>query len=408
MAHDRGAQIFRLLTIHNLIWSLAMSLAGGFVAAYLLHMGFSVPQTLCIYVVLLATRLALRLLLLPLIRRLGLKQSLLIGAAISACQFLPLINAERRIWLIAWIVIVSIGECIYWPIFHAATACFGGNGRRGRQIAARQMCNTTIGLAGPMAGALLLNRIGPAAEFGVASLLCLSALGPLLFIGQFDLGTIPTARASLSAADRVSLKAFAADGWMSAGGGIAWPIILFTSLGGSFAAFAWASSAASLAGSLAGLGCGVAIDRGHREQLLPIITTALLATIVLRASAGWLPWAALTANAMGAAAGGIYCPMLMSAIYDRARDSGSAYRFHLAIEAGWDVGAMAGCLAAALVVLTGVQASLAVLPSVLGVVMLRCCVRAGSQQPRATPLRGPAVQRPDDLRQLAEATAALQ
>src|SRR4051812_39111900 len=128
MACNREEQKFRLLTVHNMIWSVAMSLAGGFVAAYLLRMGFSVPQTLCIYGSLLGARLLVRVLALPVIRRIGLQRAFLLGAGISAFQFLPLVRADEPIWLIAWIALVSVGECVYWPIFHGANASLGGNG----------------------------------------------------------------------------------------------------------------------------------------------------------------------------------------------------------------------------------------------------------------------------------------
>ena len=72
---------------------------------------------------------------------------------------------------------------------------------------------------------------------------------------------------------------------------------------------------------------------------------------------------------------GVYTTVLMSLIYDRAKGSGAAYRFHFAMEGGWDAGAALGCLAgAAAAQATGVH-SLATLPSVLGVWVMYRCVR---------------------------------
>ena len=87
-------------------------------------------------------------------------------------------------------------------------------------------------------------------------------------------------------------------------------------------------------------------------------------------------WAAFAANAAGSAVGGLYYTELMSVVYDRAKRSGSAYQFHLSTEAGWDAGAILGCIAAAAVVWTGVPVTLAVLPSALGVLVIHRCVRA--------------------------------
>ena len=188
---------------------------------------------------------------------------------------------------------------------------------------------------------------------------------PLLWIGTIDLGVVPTLRQSWKIADAVGLCAFAADGWMCAGLAFAWPIILFSTLGSSYDTLGYASSAAGVAGALTGLACGTVIDRGHRGKLSHAVMAGLLAGIALRVASGWAPWTAFAANVVGAAVSGAYYPVLMSIVYDRAKRSGSAYVFHLSAEAGWDAGAILGCLAAAAVAWSGAPATLAVLPSAL-------------------------------------------
>ena len=374
-----GGRQFRLLTIHCVLWSLAMSLASGFVGAYLLRLGFNIPVTIMLYAVLLAVRFLMRVVMLPVIRRLGMHKAMLLGTVIAAFQFLPLIRANELPWLGVWILIISAGECIYWPICHAANAVCGGGGRRGRQIAFRQVASTFIAVAAPVVGGIVLTRIGPAAEFGVATLVCLLSTGPLFWLGNIDLGEIPTLRQSWSVSDPVGLCAFAADGWMCAGVGFAWPMILFSTLGSSYSVLGWVSGAAGVAGALAGLAGGFAIDRGHRRRLSRGVTVALFIGVALRVASGWVPWAAFAANTMGAAVGGVYYPVLMSVVYDRAKRSGSAYQFHLSTEAGWDAGAILGCLVTAAVAYSGVPVTLAVLPAALGVAVLHRCVRAESR-----------------------------
>ena len=361
---------------HGILWSLAMSLAGGFVGAYFLRMGFSVPTTIMLYALLLTLRFGLRAAILPIARFLGMRKALLLGTVVSSCQFLPLIRAEEPCWLLVWIVTVAVGESLYWPIYHAANSVYGGDGRRGRQIAFRQMAGTVIAVIGPIAGGTIITRVGPSAEFLIATVVCLISTVPLLCIRRLDLGMVPTLRQSLKIADPVGLCAFAADGWMCAGVAIAWPMILFTSLGSSYDVLGWTSSAAAVAGALAGLGCGLAIDRGYRPLLARGISVALLIAISLRAASAWAPAAAFVASVVGAAVNGLYYPVLMSVIYDRAKRSGSAYQFHLSTEAGWDAGAVMGCLATAAVAFSGVPITLAVLPTALGVLVIFRCVRA--------------------------------
>ena len=376
---------FRLLTIHSMLWSLAMSLASGFVGAYLLRLGFSLATTIVLYAALLGVRFAMRMVMLPIIRRIGMRKAMLLGASIAALQFLPLIRADNPGWLAVWIILVSAGECLYWPIYHAANAVCGGGGRRGRQIALRQLAGTVISVIGPLAGGLVLTCIGPGAEFGIATVFCLLSTAPFLCMHEIDLGAVPTVRRSWRVADPVGLWAFAADGWMCAGTGFAWPLILFSSLGSSYSALGWASSAAGIAGAAAGLAGGFSIDHGYRSALSRGVMLALLAGIVLRVIAGWVPSAAFAANVFGAAVGGVYYPVLMSVVYDRAKRSGSAYQFHLSTEAGWDTGAILGCLATAAVVHSGVTVTLAVLPAALGVAVIHRCVRAEARSVTPNP-----------------------
>lgn len=376
MDFDQQGRQFRLLTVHCVASSLAISLAGGFVGAYLLQLGFSLSAAIALNALLLALRFAVRAALVPLIRVLGMRAAIILGRIVMALQFLPLINANNPVCLALWILAVSVGECIYWPICHAANAVGGGDGRRGWQIAVRQIAGAAISIVAPSAGGVILTHLGPEAEFCIATVLGLTSAAPLLYMGRLDLGPVSTVRASLRGCDPVGLLAFFGDGFMSAGLGIAWPMILFSALGSSYDSLGRASSLAAVAGALAGLACGLLIDRGHRSRLADLVTIGLLASVALRAAGGLVPWGAIVANAAGAAVGGAYYPVLMSMIYDRAKRSGSAYQFHLCAEAGWDGGAILGCLAAAAMAWSGLPLTLVVLPSALGVLLIHRCVRS--------------------------------
>ncbi|OYV32621.1 MAG: hypothetical protein B7Z80_26350 [Rhodospirillales bacterium 20-64-7] len=108
----------------------------------------------------------------------------------------------------------------------------------------------------------------------------------------------------------------------------------------------------------------------------------------MRVASAWAPWAALLANVLAAAVGGLYVPTLMSVIYDRAKRSGSAYQFHLSAESGWDAGCILGCIASAAVACTGVPATFSVLPALLGIFLLHRCIRA---EPSLATVRTPAL-----------------
>src|ERR1700761_3308088 len=267
IAIDRNGRQFNLMMIHCILWGLATSVAGAFVGAYLLQLGFSFAVTILLYAAVLGARFCMRLVTLPIVRRIGVRRAMLVGPGIAACQFLALVHADRLPWLFAWILIVSVGESIYWPICHAANAVIGGNGRRGRQLAMRQMANTAVTVVGPIVGGLLLSQCGPWAEFGIASVVNILSVVPLLWLGGLELGSVPRIRRSLEGADPVGLCAFAGDGWMGAGIYLAWPLILFSSLGSSYDLLGWAIGAGAVVGALAGLVGGRGIDLGHRRAL---------------------------------------------------------------------------------------------------------------------------------------------
>ena len=75
----------------------------------------------------------------------------------------------------------------------------------------------------------------------------------------------------------------------------------------------------------------------------------------------------------------IYTTVLMSMIYDRAKNSGAAFRFHFVAEGGWDLGAALGCLAGAAVALATDKVSLATLPAAAGLLLMYVCVRGKSE-----------------------------
>ncbi len=376
-----GHSQFRLLTSHYALYQLGAALGGGFVGAYLLKLGFSLPVALMAYAALLILRFALRFVALAVVRTIGYRGTVMLGAAIGGMQFLPLMRAEDPRWLIAWIAIVSLADSLYWPVYHSACAVIGTDGSRGRELGLRTAIGAVVGIIGPLVGGILLERFGPGVGFGLAAFLALSSILPLLAMSAIPAGEVPSARHAMRGIYRAAIATFAADGWMASGLVIAWPMVLFLSLGAHFEAFGLANAGAGLVGAVAGLICGRAIDRGGRGRYLMVVTCALTGGFALRACAQWSPVAGTVANATGAAVMGLYVPVLMSVIYDKAKQSGSAFRFHFAAEAGWDMGAGMGCILAALVAWATQVPSLSILPAMVGVVAMYGCVRGQSGRP---------------------------
>jgi len=271
----------------------------------------------------------------------------------------------------------------------------GAGSSRGRELGVRTAVGAIVGVLGPLSGGVLLERFGAAADFVIAAAFCMASMLPLLSMTGIRVGPIPSARESLQSIDLLGVTAFAADGWMASGLALAWPMVLFISLGFRYEAFGVANALAGLAGAATGLACGGSIDRGRRDRYLIVVSSALSLGFAVRACASWSPLAATIANATGAAVMGLYVPVLMSVIYERAKQSGAAYRFHFAAEAGWDVGASLGCLVGAAVAWATAEPSLAIIPAALGVWVVYWCVRFQAS-PAKSNLNAPDAVRKDD------------
>lgn len=366
---------FRLLTLHYGLYQFAVASAVGFAGAYLLQQGFSLPQSLVCFAVMLAIRCVFRFAGLGIVRRIGYRRAVMLGALIGATQFLPFYYAQTPIGLTLWLLIMAFAESLYWPVYHSAVAVTGADGERGKELGLRTMVGAAVGVIGPLTGGLLMQRLGPSVNFAFGAALMIASTIPLLMMRNFDAGPVPAAGRAMEVADRKAILAFASDGWMASGLQLAWPMVLFVVLGSQYETFGLANAAAGLAGAAGAWFCGRAIDTGGRDRYLALVSIALAAGFALRAAAGWSPIAATIANATGAAVMGVYIPVLMSHIYDSAKTSGAAYRFHFAAEAGWDFGAASGCLVAAAVVMFTGAPSLAVVPGALGILVLYAFVR---------------------------------
>jgi hypothetical protein len=154
---------------------------------------------------------------------------------------------------------------------------------------------------------------------------------------------------------------FASDGWIAASQYFVWQIALFLSLGESFSVFGAALALAALVGAVGGLLLGRHIDSGHGTRATWLALVALSAVVILRAASTRNGVMAVIANACGALVGFLYMPTTMTALYNQAKSSPCALRFHIATEGGWDVGCAAGCLTAAALLALGAPLSTGVL-----------------------------------------------
>jgi hypothetical protein len=363
------------LNTHYAVQGVASAVGNGFTIAYLLGSGFSMSKALLVYAAVLALRLAFRFATLGVVRALGPRCAMAVAVLLGAAQFLPLTHITETWCAILWVVLFAASDAMYWPLYHSAAAVLGSDERSGRQIGMRQAVSAAISVAGPLLGGALMCCYGPGTNFIAAAIIKAAAVLPVLLLPELKVGAIPSLRQSMVVTDRIGFLTFVADGWMTSGWEMTWVAALFLSLGGGYSSFGLANALAGFAGLIAGLASGYLVDRGLRERMVPALSIALALGFVFRALSFWSPGCAAVANATGAAVLGLYGPVVLAGVYGRAKASGHVFRYQFAADAGWDIGASMGCLAAAAIAATGLPPSLATLPGALGVLGVYFCLR---------------------------------
>jgi hypothetical protein len=363
MAYFRNNTV-NLLNLHYGIHSLALSGGGAFFAVYLLKAGVPAPAVLAAFAAVLLGRLAIRPSVLVLAKRFGLKPLVIAGTIATSLQY-PLLAEVQGVGPALFVLCAfsSVGETFYWTTYHAYFASLGDAEHRGHQVGAREAVAAVVGIVGPLVTGWALTTFGPRVAFNAtAVVLVLSAL-PIYWTPH--VAVLPSVTGAFQASIPGALL-FAADGWFAAGYMFVWQLALFLSLGESFSAFGGAMAIAALAAAVSGMVLGRLIDLGHGARAAWIALAALTLVTVLRAlSYGNAPFAVI-ANACGALVACLYIPALGTAVYNQAKRSPCALRFHIAAEGGWDLGGAAAFLVAAGLLAAGVPIGPVILLSLLG------------------------------------------
>jgi hypothetical protein len=343
------------INLHSGIQALALGMGGVFVLVFLVRAGVSIPASLCAMALVFAVRFAIRPAVVGLAVRFGLKPLLVSGNLLVALQY-PLLAEVRGIgWLLlGYCLLLALGDALYWPAYHAYFASLGDSEHRGHQVSAGVALNAIVGIVAPLIGAWALVSAGPRLAFAAVGVTQALAVVPL--IGTPNVAVRREAPGAYGAALGAVFLA-AADGWF---GGIfvfVWQIALFRSLDQSYSAYGGAMALAALVAAVSGLLLGRHIDAGHGRRAAVVAYSVVAVTLLARAASLGTPWLAVGANALGALAGCLTIPALMTPIYNRAKASPCALRFHVATEGGWDVGTASVCLVSAALVARDVPLS---------------------------------------------------
>ncbi len=364
MAYLKNSAVNRL-GINYGFYALAVSGGWSFATVFLLKTGVPIPAVFGALTLIVLGRFIVRPLVVILAPRCGLKPLLAFGTLFSGVQYLLIAGIhEIGLMLLVFCAAAAIGDAFYWTSHHAYFAKTGDAEHRGHQISAREAFASASAIAGPLLGGWALTHFGPQFSFGVAAAVHVLAALPLIGMPAVRIEReVPGA----FRAARFGVLLFAADGWIAVGYYFVWQIALFFSLGESYAAYGGVLASAAVVGAIGGLVLGRHIDGGHGGKAVWITFLAMTVVILFRAGATHNAALAVVANALGALSSCLYIPTLMTAVYNQAKISPCALRFHAAAEGGWDIGCACGCLVAAIMTGLGAPLSSVILLSMAGV-----------------------------------------
>jgi hypothetical protein len=354
------------LAAHFSLHQFAWTISGAFFATFLLRNGMSPAGVLLCIAAVLGLRFALRPCVLVTAARIGLRNSLIVGTLLYACQILALAIAGRsHAGLVFYIAISALGDVFYWTCYHAFFAALGDAESRGAQLGARGLLATLASALGPGIGGVLLANFGAWTAFSVGAAIELVAIVPLLRIAEPVIILQPWREAFGAAREGVIL--FSTDGFITCALVFSWDMASFLAFDQRFDILGAVLSAAAVAGAIGGMVFGGFIDAGHTGRAVGLNAWILAGLVVLKAACVGSPVAMIAASVISNALGGLYLPTLMTAVYNEAKASPCTLRFHFAAEGGWDAGGVVACLIAAAAWGAGVPPSFVLLLSLLGI-----------------------------------------
>jgi len=331
--------------VHASLQMLADTVGGVFVFAFLLKAGFGVPVVFCSMAAWSLSRLVIRQLVVPAVKRFGLRNCLIFGILVDGLGFFVLSQiSSPSLLLIGYILCAALGSCFYWSSFHTIIAILGDAEKRGAQESVKQAISALIGIVGPLLGAFLLVRFGSTTAFIAAGIIQASSI--ITLFGIPNLQIAPEAQIEKQAARNV-WWIYYADGLRAAANFYIWMVALFVVLGQNFSSYGLVLALGGVIGAVMSLGVGRMIDLGHLARARQIAILAMAISVCLKAFGYNTPWIAIIASASGAIALPLYGSVMMSRVYNLAQRSACPLRFQIIGEGAWDLGVASGGLLAA-------------------------------------------------------------
>lgn len=225
--------------LFSLIFSFAWSLIIIFEPIFLYQQGFDLSLIALYY----ALHYTLYILLMPLgakfAGRFGYERSLAVSAPVLVLYTLVLATLPQVRWFY-WValVVLTLHKIFYWPAYHATFSAYGKNNNRGTEQSWQRSIVYGVGIIGPLLGGLIAKIFGFPVLFMVAAATLMFASVPLLRTKErHHKVAIPYLTAWCVMKQRSEWRTVLGTmGWAEhLVHMVFWPIVLFSTLGGTVA-----------------------------------------------------------------------------------------------------------------------------------------------------------------------------
>ena len=349
--HFFGNRSINFIYAHSALHGLSQQIGGIFVFVFLVKAGIAMHFVLLSFAAIVLCRLVFRQIAVPFAIRFGLRQAFIFGVVVGAVAYVPLGFVHGLSPMLAvFLLIHALGDAFYWSCYHATTARLGDQESRGAQVSAVQLIYASSAIIGPLIGSSTQVYLGSVFAFMLAGCVRLLSAIPLLQI----MYTTAMPKGVVDAkSKRFAWRIYFFDGVTTTGINLSWTMALFITLNQNFQTYGLALSGAAIVGAIMGLGIGRLVDLGHHRWSVAFGMSAMSLFAVAAAFGYRDPFTAIIALALSAVAGPLYASAFNARVYNVAKVSGDALRFHVVGEGGWDVGCALGCCAAAFMVWHG-------------------------------------------------------
>lgn len=149
------------LNIQGALVSLLELAFGLFAPLYFYKQGFSIPEVFGLIALFNATRMPLRLLSFPIVRLIGLKAALMLGAT-GFCLSFPILGMVKGydIWLLAYIFVFGMFNALYWHCYHTFYSQAGEHEHRGKHLSVALGLGTAISALAPFLSSIFITQSG--------------------------------------------------------------------------------------------------------------------------------------------------------------------------------------------------------------------------------------------------------